>query len=334
MRYLMCLHRASIYTRRHFESRQSVMVKWILRILGGLAAVLVVLFVVTIVRFEMWKGEIEREIAANSQVVETEHGPIEYAEVGEGPAVLMLHGAPGGYDGPFRALTIAGAESGGLRYITPSRPGYLGTPLSVGATPAEQADAMVGLLDVLGVDRAAVIGESGGGPIALQFALRHPDRCSALVLISALVHNYSGPEAQVPPPGPGAFIRDLALFIFKDLGIATYQATDPDDPLITELAQAGVRGVVPLEARRAGVENDLIQQAHIDGWPLDRISCPTLILQGANDLSAPAADAEFAHEQIAGSELVMYPGQDHMLAITRHADVDARISAFVKSHQP
>jgi pimeloyl-ACP methyl ester carboxylesterase len=43
-----------------------------------------------------------------------------------------------------------------------------------------QADAVAALLDVLGIRTAAVMAVSGGGPCALQFALRHPQRCCAL----------------------------------------------------------------------------------------------------------------------------------------------------------
>jgi 2-hydroxy-6-oxonona-2,4-dienedioate hydrolase len=75
--------------------------------------------------------------------------------------------------------------SGGLRIIAPSRFGYLGSTLAARASSAGQADAYVSVLDRLGVDRAAVFGFSGGGPSAMQFALRHPDRATALVLLSS-----------------------------------------------------------------------------------------------------------------------------------------------------
>jgi pimeloyl-ACP methyl ester carboxylesterase len=308
--------------------------KWILRIGGGLLALLVLAIAVTVIRFEIWKGGIERALAAGSMLIDTAKGPVEYAELGQGPAVLMLHGAPGGYDDLYNALKLTHVETEGFQYIVPSRPGYLRTPLSVGRTPAEQADAMAALLDALHIGRAAIVGQSGGGPVALQFALRHPDRCAALVLESALVRNYAGPPPVMPPPGLGSYLRDLMLFLFKDSGIAGYQAQNPDDPEITVLAQAAVRAVVPLSLRRAGVENDLKQQTHIDGWPLERIACPTLILQGTTDESAPAADAEFAHRQIPNSELIEYPGQDHMLAIVKHKEVATEIGKFIRAHQP
>ena len=73
--------------------------------------------------------------------------------------------------------------------ISVSRPGYLRTPISVGRSPAQQADALAALLDALQVERVAVQGVSGGGPCAVQFAARHADRTSVLFLTCAV----SGP---------------------------------------------------------------------------------------------------------------------------------------------
>ena len=115
-------------------------------------------------------------------IVSTHRGPIEYAEQGEGSAALALHGAMGGYDqGMILGQTIG---EPGYRHLAVSRPGYLGTPLTAGRTPEEQADLCTALLDALDIDRAAVMAVSGGGPCALQFALRYPNRCWALVLVS------------------------------------------------------------------------------------------------------------------------------------------------------
>jgi pimeloyl-ACP methyl ester carboxylesterase len=73
-----------------------------------------------------------------------------------------------------------------FRFIAVSRPGYLRTPLETGRSPDAQADGYAALLDVLGLPQAAVIALSAGGPSALQFTLRHPNRCWGLVLVSTL----------------------------------------------------------------------------------------------------------------------------------------------------
>jgi pimeloyl-ACP methyl ester carboxylesterase len=89
---------------------------------------------------------------------------------------------------------------------------------------------------------------------------------------------------------------------------------------------------MPFRLRRVGTANDLVQEQRLDGWPLEKITCPTLILQGTADQSVPHADAQYAHAQIAGSVLVELPGADHMMSITRHKKLDELITAFLRAH--
>jgi pimeloyl-ACP methyl ester carboxylesterase len=130
--------------------------------------------------FAAWRADYVRRLERGSRVVETRLGPVEYAEFGEGVPYLSLHGTPGGYDQAI-AGRLANAESqAGVRAIVVSRPGYLRTPLSSGATFEQQADLFAALLDELEVKRVVILAASGGGYPAVQFALRHPDRCIAL----------------------------------------------------------------------------------------------------------------------------------------------------------
>jgi pimeloyl-ACP methyl ester carboxylesterase len=308
------------------------MLKWLIRILGGLLATLVLAILISEGLYQRWLTGHERELRNDSMVVQTARGPVEYAEIGTGPAVLISHGTPGGYDGPLAVLRLTHAQDKGFRYIIPSRPGYLRTPLEVGRTPQEQADAFAALLDALNIPKVAVIAQSGGGPAALQFALRYPERCSALLLEAALVRNYKGPQPQLPSTASAARLRDTLFYLFQDVGIAPYQAKDPRDPLITPLVRAELYGIMPYWLRRVGTANDLVQEQRLDGWPLEKITCPTLIVQGTADQSVPRADAQYVQAQIAGSVLVELPGADHMMSIIRHAKLDELSTAFLREH--
>jgi pimeloyl-ACP methyl ester carboxylesterase len=125
----------------------------------------------------------------------TADGTIEYAEHGDGPALLFSHPLFGGFDaGIGLSQTYVGD---GVRVIAPSRFGYLGSTLPPGASPAGQADAYALLLDELGVGRAVVFGCSAGGPSTIQFALRHPERTTALVLMASAL-----PGTSSRPPKP------------------------------------------------------------------------------------------------------------------------------------
>ena len=148
------------------------------RVLGAGAAILAVAIVTVLISIA-YRRDIDqafKRISTGSQVVQTSCGPIEYAMVGAGMPVLIVHGAGGGFDqGMEFARDLAAA---GLRVIAMSRFGYLRTPLPADASAAAQADAHACLLDALGIRRAAIVGASAGAPSSLQFALRHPERCA------------------------------------------------------------------------------------------------------------------------------------------------------------
>src|SRR5512146_1171818 len=160
-----------------------------------------------------YRREIDRarvRVATGSEVVQTRCGPIEYALLGDGPPILIVHGAGGGYD---QGLQIGEPLArNGFRVIATSRFGYLRTPLPEDASAAAQADAHAALLDALKIERVAILGASAGAPSAMQFALRHRERCCALILLVPAAYVPRGdnkPSVKTPPRTP--FLFDTAL---------------------------------------------------------------------------------------------------------------------------
>ena len=288
---------------------------------GGLVLVLVS-GSIAVVAFLRWRSEIVDHLEDGSTVAATSRGPVEYATLGEGRPVLYLHGSPGGFDQVYRTLRVLYGEGGPrFRAIIPSRPGYLRTPLATGATPAEQADAMAALLDALKVSRAAVIGASDGGPAAVQFALRHPDRCTGLILWSAVTQRI--PEEPLP------WVLRVLPTDFVVWAVSQVMGLQgDDDPVYSALVREALRTAVPYDRRRAGTENDTAQDAAIPDWPLQQIRCPTLILHGTRDKAVPFAQAEAAHARIAGSRLLRLDG-GHMATLRKHAEVASAVNAFL-----
>ena len=139
---------------------------------------------------------------------DTSEGPIDYVDRGTGPAVLFVHGSPGGSD--QGVLMTEFLVAAGFRVVTPSRPGYLGTPLTgdhVG--PDQQAHLEAALMEALGIDRFGVMCWSGGGPSTYRLAVDHPDRVSALVAIAAVSKAYTfagGIEATMMSGRLGAWL--------------------------------------------------------------------------------------------------------------------------------
>ena len=121
--------------------------------------------------------------------MQTPYGAIEYADEGSGPVILITHGILGGWDQGMLVTHLADPSQRPFRIISVSRWGYLRTPIPHDPalrTAEAQADAYEALLDTLGIDKVAMVGISGGGPSAIQFALRHPERCWALVSIAGV----------------------------------------------------------------------------------------------------------------------------------------------------
>ena len=118
-----------------------------------------------LVYFEYRKdiGQARDRVNSGSQIAQTNCGPIECATAGNGPPVLVVHGAGGGFDQGLEVARLL-IESG-FQVITPSRFGYLRTPMPERERLAEtQADAHACLLDALKLSKVAVFGVSAGAP--------------------------------------------------------------------------------------------------------------------------------------------------------------------------
>ena len=139
-------------------------------------------------------------VALGSTVIETPCGLIEYQEAGSGPPLLAVHGSGGGFDQGMAFAAPLTAR--GIRVIAMSRFGYLRTPMPADGSPEAQADAFVCLMDALEVPTAAVMGGSAGALSALQLAVRHPDRVSALILLVPLGYKPPGQPNSAPPMAP------------------------------------------------------------------------------------------------------------------------------------
>jgi 2-hydroxy-6-oxonona-2,4-dienedioate hydrolase len=284
--------------------------------------------------------QIRARLATGSQIVQTARGPVEYAARGEGEPVLLVNATAGGYD---QALLIGEMFVGdGFRLIAPSRPGYLRTPQADDPSAAGQAGVLAALLDALGVERAAVVGMSSGGPVAMQFALRHPERTSALVLLSTAAY---APSAQVDRklPVPDVvydtlFGSDFLFWVMvraaKPALAASFGAT-PELQASLPLDEkahldAMMEAMLPIRARSAGLANDaaLADAALVTPLPLERIAAPTLVVQAMDDPAAVPAGGLYTAERIPASTLLRFDRGGHVL-LGHHATIKDRVRAFV-----
>jgi 2-hydroxy-6-oxonona-2,4-dienedioate hydrolase len=285
-------------------------------------------------------------VSTGSRIAASHCGPIEYAEMGAGPPVLLVHGAGGGFD---QGLELgAGLARAGFRVIAPSRFGYLRTPLPRDASAAAQADAHACLLDALDVRRAAIMGISAGGPSALRFAARYPERTTALVLLVPAAYALASGEA-FPRASPATtFLFATALrsdFLFwavsKVGGRIVTRAILGTPPELVERAtpeqqarvQAVLYDILPVSQRRAGLLNDARVVSSRAPYDLDRITAPTLSISAVDDQYRTFDVALYAAEHISGARFIGYPTGGHLL-VGREAAVGTEIVGFLKTARP
>jgi 2-hydroxy-6-oxonona-2,4-dienedioate hydrolase len=288
--------------------------------------------------------EAEKRVMSGSRIAQTRCGPIEYASIGEGSPLLTVHGAGGGFD---QALAFAPrlVDEEGLRGIFVSRFGYLRTPLPADASAEAQADAHACLLDALGIDRASVLGVSAGGPSALQFALRHPQRCSALILLvpAAFTPDDGGQRRTAPRATQfldtvmrSDFAFWLAIHLARRSMIENVLGTPID---VANHASAAERqrldmmlmNILPISRRRAGLLNDVAVVSTLKRPPLEQIKVPTLLISVEDDRYGTFRGARYTASQIPGARFVGYRDGGHLF-VGHNEEVLTEIAAFLKTY--
>jgi pimeloyl-ACP methyl ester carboxylesterase len=269
--------------------------------------------------------------------VETDLGPVELIRAGSGPAVLFVHGTPGGSDSSLamgRFLVEAGFE-----LIAPSRPGYLGTPLGERKTIDDQADLHAATLGALAIERVAVVAWSGGGPSAYRLSVRHPERVRALVPFACVSERYPEPKeslderlmmktsmgnwmlrflaAHAPKSTVEATLKAEGDLTKEELAGLVKQTMGDDASLDVVLTMANVCG--DYSHREQGVTNDWRQFGAMDSLELEKIAAPTLVIWGDADIDVPPAHSEHAAGTIPGAEAVVLDHGTH-LALFAHAE--------------
>src|SRR5215203_5463134 len=301
---------------------------------------LVVFGALTYPRFQADVQPNRERLLSESDVLSTEEfGDIEYAVQGEGLPVLLAHGAGGGYD---QGLLIGENYVGeGHRLIAPSRFGYLRSSIPADGSPAAQADAYAALLDALGVERVRVVAFSDGGPSALQFALRHPERCADLVMISA--------KSQTPPSDTtvqelvfeSVFRSDYLFWLFTEYArpflLAMFGVSGDVQEQIParsrQLVSDFVDSLNPIRLREDSIYHDrdtlaVLPQAE---FRLEQITVPTLVVHAVDDGLQPYSHGENTATKVPGAEFLSYEQGGHLLLLQRD-EVREKVATFHERH--
>lgn len=284
---------------------------------------------------------INKRLSADSQVHRTRHGSVEFTTWGNGPAVLVVHGAAGGYDQGVLIAKAFGGES--FRWIAPSRFGYLRTPLPADGSTTAQADAFADLLDGLGIDRVSIVAMSGGVPPSLQFALRHPGRTSALVLLSSAPYTpLTAAQQHLPIPTwlySAIFSSDLPYWVLAKVARPSLETifdvkSAPRAALTAAESEFLARMVdmfEPVTKRKDGLRNEAAAIDPQTLYPLEQITKPTLVIHSRDDGINPFAFGEYTAQHIPGAKFLSLGTGGHLL-LGHHAEVQALVNAFLREH--
>ena len=192
------------------------------------------------------------------------------------------------------------------------------------------ADDTAALMDALGIERAHVYGQSMGGIIAQEFALRHPQRLRCLVLGCT---TFGGPNSVLPSPEAAALLsgmpnlpeeqaveRVLELFYSR-----RYRREHPEE------ARQRIQSYFPLRTPPDAYARQLMACFTFDAYDrLPQIAAPTLVINGAGDALLPAENSRIIAQRISGAELVLLPEAGHLYFHEVPGEADAAVADFLR----
>lgn len=240
-------------------------------------------------------------------------------EAGGGLPFLVMHGGLGlDHTWLYPWLDPLG-EQMRLVYYDHRGNGRSGRPPSETLTFEQFCSDADALRDYLGFERVGVMGHSYGGFIALEYALRYPERLSHLILFDTTSAIDYAEEIMANARRKGATQEQMEAFTASPESDAEFWRNwKLIEPLYfhnfgAELAERASGKTVPsVEASKAG-------DAILGGWDLTsrlgEISTPTLVLVGQDDFICPPSRAKILHESIPNSELVVFERSGHLAHI-------------------
>ena len=239
----------------------------------------------------------------------------------DAPPIVMVHGFAANLDAWEPWVARLGRDH---RIVTLDLPahGLTTTPPGYQVSTAGQVEVVDQLTRALRIDRFALAGNSMGGGVAWNYALAHPERVGALILVDS---------AGMPPPAKaGAKKRDgpPAVFVImrNPVGRAILKRIDPRPLATPGLKQAYIdRSLVTpalvdryVELARAPGHRELLLSAQtrprspVTPAAFQAIRAPTLVLHGEADTVIPVEAGKALAAAIPGAKLIVYPGVGHV----------------------
>ncbi len=258
-------------------------------------------------------------------------------DLGEGPPLLFVHGLSGSWPNWLEQLPAFAAER---RVLAVDLPGFGHSPMPPHEiTISAYARMLDALLGELGIQAAAVVGNSMGGFIAAELAIAFPERVERLVLVSAAgLSTHQEPSTVRALPTLRRMERALAA---TGAWMATRSDTVTRRPRLREATLSLVVrhprrlpwSLAAEQLRGAGKAGFLQALESTIGYDLrerfPEIACPALIVWGEQDRLITVEDADVFAELIPDSRCVIFEDTGHMAMLERPAAFNALLRDFL-----
>lgn len=275
---------------------------------------------------------------STSRFVQTKRFRIHYHEAGQGHPIVLLHGSGPGATGWSNFRPNIEALSGGHRVLAVDMPGWGESDTQTAETGRDHVGALIDFLDEVGVDRAALVGNSMGGMTAISTAIHHPDRVSHLVTMGA------------PSPGPNLFSAGNGPSEGLKVLIEAYQEPTSDnmkrlvrimcfDPAMATDELAALRSAAATahpEHLRSFLEgaavppNESPMAAFFGLTPhLGGIKTPTMAIHGRDDRVVHFENSLRLTTIVPDSRLVLLNRCGHWAQIEHAAEFNRLVASFV-----
>jgi pimeloyl-ACP methyl ester carboxylesterase len=299
----------------------------ILRILGITVAVLLLILLVVpfLIPIPPLEDTVPVQLLADpdSRFIEINGLKIHYKLFGQGqPVILLLHGF-GASTFSWREVIEPLSQYGTV--IAFDRPAFGLTERPLPEewqggqnpyAPAMQVDLLFGLMDALQIDQAILMGNSAGGTVSMNAALRNPERVQALVLVDAAVYAGGGSPSWARPLLSLPQVNRLGPLLVRSISSSGMDLLDSawhDRSLVTDEIIEGYRRPLRAENWDAALWH-LTRASRASGLSdhLDELQMPVLVVTGDNDRIVPTEDSIRLAGEIDGAQLVVFPNCGHV----------------------
>ena len=280
-----------------------------------------------------------RDFPPEGQILDVNGTQVHAVVTGDGPDLVLIHGASGN----TRDMTFSLAPRLAERYrvIVFDRPGlgYTDRLNTTGATLVQQATLLRAAAQQLGADRPVIMGQSYGGAVALAWAAQYPDDVAALIPVAAASNPWDtglGWFYDVTSSGWGQALVVPPLTAFVPQWVVKSSVEAVFAPQEAPKGYSDSIGA-PLTLRRVSLRANADQRANLLGEikalvPLyGQITAPTEILHGTADTTVGLEiHSEKLVRQVNGANLTRLPGIGHMVQHVAEDDVIAAIDRAAK----